>query len=231
MDVWLEFARGPLFAFCFLVMVLGLARHLILQVYLLLNKGHTLRRVRWSMVALDSLGWAIPLRHLIRGTVVLTLASVLFHIGVIVVPLFLGDHVLLWETTLGFDLPQIGQRTADILTLSTLACLLVLLFYRIWVPRSRALSRWSDYGLIVAIVLPFATGFMAAHPAWNPVPWQAMMLIHVLSANLLLVLVPFSKLAHVVLFPFDRLSQVHWQLKPGAGDKAAAALYGEEARV
>ena len=32
------------------------------------------------------------------------------------------------------------------------------------------------------------------------------MLIHVLSAELLFVVVPFTKLAHVVLFPFDRLS-------------------------
>jgi hypothetical protein len=45
------------------------------------------------------------------------------------------------------------------------------------------------------------------------------------------VLVPFTKLAHVVLFAFDRISAVHWQLTPGAGDKVAEALFGDEARV
>jgi nitrate reductase gamma subunit len=65
----------------------------------------------------------------------------------------------------------------------------------------------------------------------NPLPWQEMMLIHVLSAEALFLIVPFTKLAHIVLFPFDRLSQVHWQLRPGAGEQVATALYGDEARV
>ena len=42
---------------------------------------------------------------------------------------------------------------------------------------------------------------------------------------------PFTKLSHIVLFPFDRLSAVHWQLRPGAGERVAEALYGKEARV
>ena len=57
------------------------------------------------------------------------------------------------------------------------------------------------------------------------------MLTHLLSAELLFVLVPFTKLAHVVLFFFDRISQVHWQLRPGAGNRVARALFGEEAKV
>ena len=57
------------------------------------------------------------------------------------------------------------------------------------------------------------------------------MLVHLLSGELLLVLIPFTKLAHVVLFFFDRVSGLHWQLRPGAGDAVAQALYGKEARV
>ncbi|MBU0755421.1 MAG: hypothetical protein KJ645_09795, partial [Planctomycetes bacterium] len=69
------------------------------------------------------------------------------------------------------------------------------------------------------------------HPGVNPFPWEATMLTHLLSAEILFVLVPFTKLAHVVLFFFDRISAVHWQLRPGAGDKVAEALFGDEARV
>ena len=81
------------------------------------------------------------------------------------------------------------------------------------------------------VLLPFVTGFIASHPRINPFAWQSMMLVHILSAEALFVAVPFSKLAHMVLFPFNRLSEVHWQLRPGAGDKVAEALYGEEAQV
>jgi hypothetical protein len=58
-----------------------------------------------------------------------------------------------------------------------------------------------------------------------------MMLVHILSAELLFISIPFTKLARIVLFFFDRISGLHWQLQPGAGDKVAEVLYGEEARV
>lgn len=93
------------------------------------------------------------------------------------------------------------------------------------------MSMPSDYALLILIFLPFSTGFLASHPGMNPFPWNVIMLVHLLSAELLFVLIPFTKLAHIVLFAFDRISAIHWQLRPGAGDKVAEALYGEEARV
>jgi nitrate reductase gamma subunit len=230
-ETMLDFARGPLFMLSFLVMLLGLARHVLLQLHLLVTKRQELRRVRWQMLASDTLSWALPVRHLIRGTVLLSLASILFHVGVVVVPLFLADHVALWERFLGVNLPAIGQGLADLLTLLTIVCVAVLFGYRLFVTRSRALSRGGDYVILVMVALPFISGYLASHPAVNPLPWQTMMLIHVLGAEALFVAIPFTKLAHVVLVPFDRLSQVHWQLRPGAGEKVAVALYGEEAKV
>jgi nitrate reductase gamma subunit len=212
-------------------MVLGLARHALLQVHMLATKGKTLRRVIWRRVLTDSLSWAVPVRHLQRGTVTLTVTSILFHVGAILVPLFLADHVVLWEAFLGVGLPALGPKFADYLSLVTITCILILLNYRLLVSRSRALSRTSDYLILVAMLLPFISGYLASHPEVNPVPWSIMMLIHLLSAEMLFVIIPCTKLAHVVLFPFDRLSQVHWQLRSGAGEKVAVALSGEEARV
>lgn len=231
MDPYLEFAKGPLFAVTFGIMVLGLARHVILQTWLLLSKGRTLSRVRWRTVASDTLSWVLPFRHMVRGAVFLTFTSILFHIGVILVPLFLADHAVLWDAWLGTRLPALNKDMADALSLTTIFSVSVLFLYRLLVRRSHDLSRFSDYLLLVLVFLPFASGFLAAHPAWNPLPWTSMMLIHVLSAEALFLAVPFTKLAHVVLFPFDRLSQVHWQLKPGAGEQVADALFGKEARV
>jgi len=231
MDGWLEIATGPLFAATFLVMVLGLARHVLLQLCLVVTKASTLRRVRWRRAVTDSLGWIVPVRHLVPGTLILSLTSILFHAGVILVPIFLADHVALWETFLGVGLPSIGRGLADVLTLVTIGCLAVLFGYRLLIARSHALSRTSDYLILILIAVPFVSGYLAAHPAVNPLPWRSMMLVHVLGAEALLVAVPFTKLAHVVLFFFDRLSVIHWQLRPGAGDRVAEALCGKEARV
>lgn len=232
MEPWIDFAKGPLFAVAFLTMVLGLGRHVLLQTHALVSrKRRRLLLVPWRRVAAESLSWAFPIRHLIPGTIVISAASFLFHVGAIAVPLFLADHVRMWEALLGTSLPSLSRNAADVLTLLTLGCAVVLLSYRVVIRRSRELSRPSDYVLLVMIVLPFLSGYMAAHPGVNPLPWQIMMLIHVLSADALMLIVPFTKLAHMVLFPFDRLSAVHWQLRPGAGERVAEALYGKEARV
>jgi nitrate reductase gamma subunit len=225
MDGWIWFARGPLFTAAFLVMLLGLGRHLILQTYTqFVRKGSRLRKVRWNRVAKDALSWMLPVAHLIRGTILMSASSFLFHVGVVLVPILLADHVLLWQRALHVELPRMGKGPADVLTVLAIVCGLVLLSVRLLSRPAREMSRATDYWTLLLVLVPFVTGFLGAHPRFNPVPYRAMMLVHFLSADLLLLAVPFSKLAHMVLYPFDRISDVHWQLKPGAGGEVAAAL-------
>ena len=235
MEQWISFAQGPLFAFSFLVMVLGLARLVIIQVYsLILRKGRRLRNVPWSKIGREAASWAVPVKHLIPGTRFFSVTSYLFHIGIIAVPLLLADHIVLWESFIGVDLPAIGRGLADALTLFTILCVVLLFAFRLFVARLRSMSTFMDYALLVLIFIPFASGYLATHPNANPFPWDSMMLIHALSANVLLVAVPFTKLSHVVLFFFDRISQwpsPDWFDYDCVGDQVAEALYGKEARV
>ena len=232
MEELLEFAKGPLFGVSILIMVLGLARHVLIQVHGLLSfRSDRMRHVRWKKIIRDTLSWVLPARHMVQGTILMSIASFVFHIGVILVPLFLADHIVLWERFLGVSLPRLQPFWADVLTLLTISAGIGLFGYRLLTQRTRAMSRFSDYLILGMVMLPFVTGYLASHPLINPFSWQSMMLTHILSAEALFIIVPFSKLAHMVLFPFNRLSEVHWQLRPGAGDKVAEALYGEEARV
>ena len=69
-DGWIEFAKGPLFAFTMLVMVLGLGRHVVVQIYeLVTEKGRRLRNAAWRTIVLDALSWVIPIKHLVKGTI------------------------------------------------------------------------------------------------------------------------------------------------------------------
>jgi len=55
--------------------------------------------------------------------------------------------------------------------------------------------------------------------------WQFWMLIHIYTANLIFILVPFTKLAHCVLIPLTQLvSTAGWKFPKGSGDKVAATL-------
>jgi nitrate reductase gamma subunit len=232
MDEWLALVKGPLFAFCFLTMLLGLARHVLIQLHgLVRSKGSRLAGAPWTRIAVAGLRWVMPLWRVEQGTAVLTVSSFLFHLGGVLVPLFLAAHVALWKGALGVRLPALSQGWADALTLLTLSFLPVTAGYRLCARRARSLSRGPDFVVLLLVFLPFLSGYLAAHPDLNPLPWTAMMLCHVLSGELLMLSIPFTKLAHVVVFPFDRLSEVHWQLRPGAGERVAAALYGKEARV
>jgi nitrate reductase gamma subunit len=232
MEQWIVFARGPLFALAFLIMLLGLIRLTLIQIYLLVTgKGRRLQNAPWRKILAEAASWVVPIRHLIPGTRVFSVVSYLFHVGILVVPIFLADHIALWEKQFGIDLPSIDYSLADFLTLFTIACIFVLLGFRIFLGRLRSMSRRSDYALLVLILLPFASGYLAMHPSYNPLPWDVMMLAHLLSAELLFILIPFTKLAHIVLFFFDRISGLHWQLRPGAGEQVAEALFGKEARV
>ncbi|MFP4527179.1 MAG: hypothetical protein ACLFQX_01400 [Candidatus Kapaibacterium sp.] len=232
MQWWIDFAKGPLFAITFLIMIMGLGRLVLIQIYsLFVSKGNRLKNAPWKKFFSEMAGWVFPVGHLIKGTAFFSVASFIFHVGIILLALFLTDHIVLWESFTGWELPEIGRIVADYLTLVTMASILILLLCRIFMARLRAMSTKSDYLILVLVFLPFMFGYMAGHPSVNPFSWQAAMLGHLLSAELLFVVIPFSKMAHIVLYFFDRMSFVHWQLKPGAGDKVAEALFGKEARV
>ena len=50
-------------------------------------------------------------------------------------------------------------------------------------------------------------------------------LVHLLSAELLLILVPFSKLVHMVLFWTSQTStELGWRFVPGAGERVRLTL-------
>ncbi len=232
MEQWIDFAKGPLFAFTLLVMVLGLIRLAVIQIYSVMSgKGRKLKNAPWKKIVTDTLSWVVPVRHLIPGTRIFSTVSFLSHIGIIIVPLFLADHIVLWEGLFKFNLPEIGYGLADVLTIFSIACLVMLFSFRVFSPRLRSMSRKMDYILLINILVPFVTGYMARHPNVNPVSWNAIMLVHLLSADLLFLIIPFTKLAHIVLFAFDRISGIHWQLRPGAGAQVAETLYGKEAKV
>jgi len=231
MEAWLSFAQGPLFIASFSLMLLGLLRLAFLQLW---DMGSAWRRMEarrspWAQNLKSLFAWAIPIVQLHRVKPVLGVTSFFFHLGLIVVPILLAEHVALWRSALGFGWPELSRLLADALTLTVIASGLILLGIRIFHRPSRAISHFWDYALLVLLLLPFLTGFIAMHPVLLLTRIQTMLLIHVLSGELVFVLIPFTKLSHVVLFPFGRLSSdFYWRFPADGADLVARALHGEE---
>jgi hypothetical protein len=65
----------------------------------------------------------------------------------------------------------------------------------------RILTEAWDYVLLGLIALPFLTGLLAYHQVG---PYELLMILHLLTAEVLLILIPFTKLSHMILFFFTR---------------------------
>ncbi|MBN2326620.1 MAG: hypothetical protein JXR73_05650 [Candidatus Omnitrophica bacterium] len=224
-----ELARGPLFRLSFLIMALGLLRLFLLSLFGIVQM---VRRARdknnsYGKILLTTASWMLPVHRLHRHIPLISFSSFLFHAGVIVVPLFLLDHIYLWQASIGIAWPGISRSVADVLTLLTLITGTLLLGFRIFSRSIRQNSGFVDYFLLIVLLLIFATGYIASRP-YNPIPYQTVMLIHLLSAEVFLVLTPFTKIAHCILFPLIRLtSELAWKFPPDAGRNVTIQVHGE----
>ncbi len=120
-----------------------------------------------------------------------------FHIGAIAVPLFLLAHNLILQEKLGFSLATLDQSAADVLTWIVLICALFLVLRRIALPEVRILTTWYDYLILALAVAPFLTGLLARYELGGSSFWLP---AHILSGEILLMAIPFTKLSHAFLF-------------------------------
>jgi nitrate reductase gamma subunit len=230
MTAWLEWARGPVFVFCFSFMLLGLARHVGITVWEIVR---TIRRAGDRSLPLAAIGrttlqWLFPAGAIARHAL-FTATSVVFHAAILLVPVFLAGHVALWAHGLGVSWPALPNGVADILTVVAIVTAAALFVRRLTAKATRAITRPQDYLLLVAVGLPFATGFLVRHPALNPFEYDMTMFAHVMSGNLVFLLMPVTKLTHAVLLPGTQLvAELGWHWPSDAGSKVAAAL-GKEA--
>jgi nitrate reductase gamma subunit len=226
MNTWLHLARGPLFWTALAFMVLGLVRQLGLTLW---ETARVYRRagdkdLPVGRVVRETGSWLVPVRHFGKRWPY-SLTTFVFHVGVILVPLLLAGHVELWRAGLGISWPALPNVVSTTLTLLVIAAALALVLERAIARASRALGRFSDYALPLFIAVPFVSGLLVMHPTWNPFATDPTLLVHVLSADVLLFLVPLTKLSHMILFPLTQLvSEMAWHFPPDAGSRVAATL-------
>ena len=232
MPTWLVIAQGPIMRFALALFCLGLLRLALLT---LLDMGTAIRkagsqRIPYRQIFTATLSWLIPITRLHRSRGLYSYASFGFHIGILSAGLFLSSHIDIVFTITGLSWPALAKPVLDVLTLVTIAGGLILMFYRLYTPGSRALSKSMDYVLLALLLNIFISGYVAGQP-WNPIPYNQLMLFHVLNGIVIVATIPFTKIAHCILFPLIRLgSEVAWHFQPEAGQRVVNALYGPEGR-
>jgi nitrate reductase gamma subunit len=131
----------------------------------------------------------------------MTVVTFLFHFCLILTPLFLMAHVVLWDYYHGISYGTLPDRVADVLTTIVILACLFFAGRRIFLPQVRYVTTFKDWLILALVVLPFVTGFLAYHQIGD---YKFMIILHILSGEIWLAAIPFTRLSHMVMAPFTR---------------------------
>jgi nitrate reductase gamma subunit len=232
MPTWLAVAKGAAFRLALLVLVLGLLRLVLLSAWGMITaiRRAADRSIPYVRIGKTTLSWLFPIRRLHRTRPVFSYSSFLLHLGIIFTGLFLSNHISILQANVGVSWPTIYRPILDGLTVAAIVASAYLLLFRIYADSARSLSQAMDYILLLLILSIFISGYMAGR-AWNPIPYDGLMLFHTINGIVLLILIPFTKIAHCVLYPLIRLSsEIAWHLAPQGGSDVIKTLYGSQGR-
>lgn len=132
--------------------------------------------------------------------------STVFHVCLIFLPLFVLGHTELIALSIGHRLPSFPERLSDGLTLIVLLCCTYFFIRRVALARMRAISSVADYLVLALVGVSFLSGYLAYHQIFD---YQSTITIHMLSGELMLMAIPFTKMAHMTFFFFNRFMVIH----------------------
>ena len=202
-----EFITGPLLWLSFGVFIIGVIVRMVLYI-----KG-----LNWQM---DRVTYTVNVAYGIKGALRsiffwlfpfgtrswrqkpgMTVLFFVFHIGLIITPVFLQAHNIILKERWGISLWTIPDPIADVMTVAVMVAVLFLVLRRISFPEVRILTTAYDYLLLAIAVAPFATGLLARLQVPGYSGW---VMAHIICGEIMLIAIPFTKLSHVILFFLSR---------------------------
>jgi nitrate reductase gamma subunit len=198
-----NFVSGPL-AWLAFILFFGGCLYRLVRLFMLVKEKEPFifTYMSWKYSLRSIFRWIIPF-----GTVnwrrhpVLTVVTFVFHISLLVAPIFLLGHVILVDEALNLSWWTIPDAWADVLTVVVIIGCVFFLVRRLTQPEVKFVTSASDFVILAVVAAPFVTGFIAYHQ-W--IDYPVMMVLHVVAGEVLLVAMPFTRLSHMLLSPFTR---------------------------
>ena len=203
----LAFARGPALWFSLLVLIAGSVWRIV-AIYRLGTAPDLSepRSTRLLAGALRGIFARMILRKEFRPSRNLGgFNAYLYHLGLAAIVFGYLPHIRFIERLTGLAWPPLPEAVVYVAVGPTVVALLVALMERLADPVRRLLSGFDDYFSWFVVLLPLATGMAAINQspspgaALAPPAYPLPLAIHLLSAELLFLWLPFGKLAHVFL--------------------------------
>jgi nitrate reductase gamma subunit len=153
--------------------------------------------------SLRSIGhWILPFATVNwRRHPALTIVTFAFHICLFLTPIFLLSHIVLVDESWNLRWWALPDAAADVLTLVVIASCVFFLVRRIKSPEVKFVTYPSDYVILTIVAAPFVTGFLAYHQWFG---YSVMFFLHVLTGEIMLIAIPFTRLSHMLFAVFTR---------------------------
>lgn len=194
---------GPLVWVAFLVFVGGSIYRLVSMTKLAREKDIFVFEYASLHYGLRSiLHWIVPFGSVnMRRQPAMTIVAFIFHLCLLISPLFLFAHIALVKESWNISWGYLPDGVVDVMTLLVIASCVFFLIRRIVVPETKYLTSASDYVLLVLVAAPFVTGYWTYHQ-WTG--FQVSGILHILSGEIMLAAIPFTRLSHMIFFLFTR---------------------------
>ncbi|MCP4748922.1 MAG: respiratory nitrate reductase subunit gamma [Desulfobacteraceae bacterium] len=203
MNVIYQFVAGPLAWAAFILFLSGIFLRMI-QLFVKVNQPEKFLLHYFSLrYGLRSIiRWLTPFATTNwRKHPVFTVVTFIFHGCLLITPVFLSGHVVLIDEAWSLSWWTLPDGLADLMTLIVIGSCVFFGIRRIVRPEVRFVTDASDFILLVIVAAPFITGFLA-YNQWFGATW--MTIAHMLSGQILLAAIPFTRLNHIILFFFSR---------------------------
>jgi nitrate reductase gamma subunit len=203
MNTLYNFVSGPLAWVAFIVFIGGSLYRLIHLIMMVQKKEKFIYTyMSWKYSLRSIFHWIVPFAtENWRRHPVLTIVTFAFHLCLIITPIFLLSHVILWDESWNLSWWSLPDGVAILMTLVVIAGCVFFLVRRLVSPEVQYVTFFSDYVILVIVAAPFITGFLA-YCQWFG--YQLFTILHVLTGEIMLVAIPFSRLSHMLFWPLTR---------------------------
>jgi len=191
----LTFARGSALNWALIIFAAGV----VLRLFEILGLGRKADLAR-PRTNIPGSGWrtmftrSLPAEGMLKRDPITYIGGYVFHLGLLLAIFFFAPHIEFFRGMTGLGWPGLPTALVDASVVAAIAALGVLLAHRLNNPVKRMLSGFGDYLAWAVTLLPLMTGYLAYHHLL--LEYTLMLALHLFSVELLLVLLPFTKLFH-----------------------------------
>lgn len=200
---FLSWVRGPGFQIAVIIFIAGIL--IRVAEILLLGRKTNLAEAKGSEMSSGLrtiVTRSLPDNTTFQRSMFTVVTGYIFHLGLFITIFFFAPHILLFKDLTGLGWPSLPTQVVDAVTVVSIITLLVIVANRMRSKVLKFLSTSEDYLVWLLTILPLITGYAAFHRiGMTP---AALLAIHIMSVELLMVVFPFTKLMHTFTFLLSR---------------------------